>query len=72
VKLARKVDYQLEVFKPGFHTEAKTFFYKNGSLWMEDMTLKEDSIAVDDDDSQLDPGLFSDRTQSSGATYEGQ
>jgi hypothetical protein len=72
VKLARKANYQLEVFKPGFRTEAMQFYYKAGALAIDDMTLAEDSIQVTDDAQNLDPGLFSDRTQSSGATYEGQ
>lgn len=72
VKLGTKVDYKLEVFKPGFHTEALKFFYKHGAIAVDEITLKEDTIRVDDDGENLDPGLFSDRSQSSGATYEGQ
>lgn len=72
VKLATKVDYKLEVFKPGFHTEALNFFYKHGAIAVDQITLKEDTIKVEDDGENLDPGLFSDRSQSSGATYEGQ
>jgi hypothetical protein len=44
VRLATKVDYQLEVFKPGFHTEAKKFFYKHGAIQVDEITLNEDGL----------------------------
>lgn len=72
VKLAKKTEYTLDVFKPGYHTEAVKFFYKAGVVEVDTVQLKEDSIDVQDDGSNLDPGLFSDGAQSSGATYEGQ
>ena len=72
VKLAKKANYALEVFKPGFHTASVQFYYKKGAFVVEDQVLKEDSIVVEDDGSTIDPGLFADPTQSSGATYEGQ
>ena len=72
VKLAKKANYALEIFKPGFHTESAQFYYKKGAFIVEDKVLSEDSIVVQDDGTALDPSLFSDSTQSSGATYEGQ
>ncbi len=72
VRMPTKVDVELEVFKPGFHTHDLQFFYKRGAIEVEQITLKEDTIEVEDDAQNLDPGLFSDRSQSSGATYEGQ
>jgi hypothetical protein len=72
MRLARKVDYQLEVFKPGYHTESLPVHYKRGAVAVDPFTLKEDTIEVTDDDKNIDPGLFSDRSQSGGATYEGQ
>ena len=71
-KLTRKVDYVLEVFKPGFNLEKRKFFYKTGLVVVDAITLAEDTIKVDGDGENIDPGLFSDRTHSSGATYEGQ
>lgn len=72
VRMPTKVDVELEVFKPGFHTHDVHFFYKRGAVQVEQITLSEDTIEVEDDAQNLDPGLFSDRSQSSGATYEGQ
>lgn len=72
VRLATKVDVEIEIFKPGFHTEEVTFYYKRGLIEVEEITLKEETLRVEGDDQNLDPGLFSDRSQSSGATYEGQ
>lgn len=71
-KLTRKVDYVLEVFKPGFNVEKRKFYYKAGTVVIEAITLKEDTIEVDGDGENIDPGLFSDRTHGAGATYEGQ
>lgn len=71
-KLTKKVDYVLEVFKPGFNLEKRKFFYKSGVVIVDAITLAEDTIKVEGDGENIDPGLFSDRTHSSGATYEGQ
>jgi hypothetical protein len=71
-RLLRKTNYDLEIFKPGYHTAKTSFFYKRGGVVLDPTTLKEDTIEVADDGQNLDPGLFGDRTQGSGATYEGQ
>jgi hypothetical protein len=71
-KLTRKVDYKLEVFKPGFHTREVVFAYKKGELQVDTLMLTEDTIAVHDDEAKLDPAAYETATQASGATYEGQ
>lgn len=72
LKLAKKTDYTFEVFKAGFHVKSTETFYKKGPLAMEPITLVEDSIKVVDDGLELDPSIYSNPTQSSGANYEGQ
>ena len=72
MKLTRKVDYDLEVFKPGFHVEKRNFFYKSGPVAVAPITLAEETVVVTPDAENIDPGLFSDKTHGSGATYEGQ
>lgn len=71
VKLAKRAEYDLEVFKPGFHVQTSTFFYKRGTLDLEPLLLIEETIAIEDDQQNL-AGEFEDRTHSAGATYEGQ
>lgn len=71
-RLKRKIDYTVEVFKPGYHTESYTFYYKRGRQEVPTFTIKEETIKISDDGQDLDPELYQDQTQSSGATYEGQ
>lgn len=71
-KLLKKTDYTVEVFKPGYHIEKISFFYKRGPVAVDPIELTEETIKVDDDGANIDPGLFTDRTHGSGATYEGQ
>ena len=71
-KLKKKTDYKLEAFKPGYHLESIKFFYKRGSVEVDNLTLREDSLQVTDDGADLDATLHGDPTQSNGATYEGQ
>lgn len=72
VKLTKKVDYDLEVFKPGFHVEKRNFFYKSGPVSVDTITLAEETVQIAPDTENIDPGLFNDKTHGSGATYEGQ
>ena len=72
IKLTKKVDYDLEVFKPGFHVEKRNFFYKSGPVAVDTITLAEETVQVTPDAENIDPGLFNDQTHGSGATYEGQ
>lgn len=72
VKLERRTDYELTVFKPGYH-EAKTrFYFKRGELLLEPVTMRADTIRIDAADDNIDPGLYPDRAQNNGAAYEGE
>ncbi len=72
LKLMKKTDYTLEVFKPGFHTTSEAFYFKRGAHVLPTFTLKEETLAIQDDDADLDPELYQDATHSAGANYEGQ
>lgn len=71
-KLAKRTDYEIEIFKPGYHLDSRKFYYKAGPLELKPFTLVEETIQIRDDGENLDPALYSDRTTNSGATYEGQ
>jgi hypothetical protein len=70
-KLGKKTDYKLEVFKPGYHSFTLAVPYRRGELELEEVTMVEETIDVQDFPENLDPALYSQTTQSSGATYEG-
>jgi hypothetical protein len=72
VKLRRKTDYRVEVFKPGYHTQAVSLYFKRGEILMEAITVVEDTIEIQDHGENLDSDLFKDSTHSAGANYEGQ
>ena len=72
IKLGKKTEYTLEVFKPGFHTFQVPVSYRRGELEVETVTMIEETIDVRDFPENLDPALYSKATQSAGATYEGQ
>ncbi len=71
-KLKRRTTYEIEIFKPGYHLQQVLVEYKRGELLLEPIVLKEDTIRVVGVDENIDPGAYPDRTQSSGATYEGE
>lgn len=72
VKMQKKIEYALTVFKPGYHDFAVTVPYRRGPLEVETVTMIEETIAVEDFPENLDPALYSRPAQSAGATYEGQ
>ena len=72
IRLAKRMDYELEVFKPGFHTQTFNFYYKKKGLMLDTFTLVEETIEVQDHGENIDPTLYSDQTTNTGATYEGQ
>ncbi len=72
IRLARRTDYEIEVFKPGYHPDSREFFYRRGGLELVPFTLVEETIQIHDEGDNLDPDLFSDSTSNTGATYEGQ
>jgi hypothetical protein len=71
-KLARKVEYTLEVYKPGYHVNRSSFSYRKGEHVLDVLRLTEDTITIRDDEAELDPEQYEQQTHSSGANYEGQ
>lgn len=71
-RLARRVDYDIEIFKPGYHTQTTRVSYRKRDMEIPRVTLVEDTIVVRDDDEVIDPEAYDQRTHSSGASYEGQ
>jgi len=71
-RLARRVTYDLEVYKPGFHPRNLKLEYRKGELQVDTLMMTEDTIVVHDDDVQLDPDAYEQQTHSAGANYEGQ
>ena len=72
VKLKKRTDYGIEIFKPGYHVLNQDFYYKRGELLMEALVLKEDSIRVIGSDELFSPDDHRDRTHSSGQSLEGE
>jgi len=72
IKMKKRTDYDIEIFKPGFHVLSQAFYYKRGELFMEPMVLKEDSIRVIGNDEIYDPSDHRDRTHSAGQSLEGE
>ena len=72
-KLKPRTEYQFEVFKAGYHLyKSGAVYYKRGEFLLEPITLKEDTIRVMGNDSNIDPELYPDRSHSAGASYEGE
>ena len=72
VKLQRRADYEVSLFKPGFHNASTTFYFKRGELELEPLGMTEDTIRVDAGGENIDPGEYPDRAQNNGAAYEGE
>lgn len=72
IKLKRRSDYQVELFKVGYHDEKSEIHYVRGELVVEPITLTEETIRVDTSQDDIDPGKYADRAQSSGGSYEGE
>ena len=72
IRLSKKTDYGIEYFRTGFHIEQSKFYFKKGELFLEPITLAEDTIRVTVSDETLDPADLQQGTQSAGATYEGE
>jgi hypothetical protein len=72
VKLKRRTDYGMEIFKPGFHVLSEDFYFKRGELFMEPFVLKEDSIRVIGSEELFNPDEHRDRTHSAGQSLEGE
>ena len=72
VKLKRRTDYGMEIFKPGYHVLSEDFYFKRGELFMEPVVLKEDSIRVIGSEELFNPDEHRDRTHSAGQSLEGE
>lgn len=72
IKLPKKSDYAIEVFKPGYHPHDSQVFLRKGELVVGPITLVEETIAVQDLPENLDPGAHREAATSTGATFEWQ
>ena len=72
IKLSTRTEYRINYFKVGFHEESVVVQYKRGELAVEPVTLKEDTIRVENAADNIDPGQYSDKAQNSGGSYEGE
>ncbi len=71
-KLAKRAEYAIEVFKPGFHLHDTDIYFRKGEMTVAPITLVEETIAVQDLPENLDPAANSDAATSTGATFEWQ
>lgn len=71
-RLSRRTDYQLEVFRTGYHLARTQVSYRKGELLLEPITLKEDTIVLRGSEDDIDPARFPDRTHSAGSNFEGE
>lgn len=72
VKLEKKTDYTLEAFRTGYHVQRLDFYFKRGELFLDPVTMKEDTIRLQASEDDIDPSRFPDRTHSAGSNYEGE
>jgi hypothetical protein len=72
VRLHKRTNYILEVFKPGYHISSMSLEYIRGAVLLQSITVTEETIDVEDHGENLDPGLFTDSSHNSGANYEGE
>lgn len=72
IKLAKKTNYTVAFFKVGYNEATATLSYKRGVLQMEQITLIEDSIRLENSAADIDPGSLSDPAQNAGGSYEGE
>ena len=72
IKLDKRQEYTIELFRPGYHISESMVSYKKGALILEPMTLTEDTIELRPSSANIDPDQHPDRTHSSGTNYEGE
>jgi len=72
VKLARKTDYQIELFRTGYHISNENFYFKRGEYFLEPITMSEDTIRLKASDDDIDPDKYPQYTHSAGSNYEGE
>ncbi|TNE89114.1 MAG: carboxypeptidase regulatory-like domain-containing protein [Deltaproteobacteria bacterium] len=71
-KMSKKTVYTLEIYKPGYHVHTLTIDYRKGPLVLDLTPLVEESVELREDETPLDPNLYTDRADSTGVSYEGQ
>ncbi|MEN0061550.1 MAG: carboxypeptidase-like regulatory domain-containing protein [Myxococcota bacterium] len=72
IKLAKRAEYDIEVFKPGFHLHDTSVYFRKGEVVVAPITLVEETIAIQDLPENLDPAANADAATSTGATFEWQ
>ena len=72
IKLKKRSDYTVELFKVGYHDEKSEIHYVRGDLVVEPFTLTEETIRVDTSQDDIVPGKYADRAQAGGGSYEGE
>jgi hypothetical protein len=72
IRLDWRNDYEVEVFKAGYHVLRQTFYYKWGELLLDPIIISEDTIRVSGSDAAYDPAEHGDRTHSAGQSLEGE
>ena len=71
-KLAKKCEYSIEVYKPGYHVYQSSFSFRRGELTLDAIVLVEETIEVEDLPEDIAPSIDPEQTHAAGATYEGQ
>ena len=72
IRLGTRRDYDLEVFRLGYHAATTGFRYQRGSLDTGTLTLVEDGVRVATPDDDIDPGREAALPRAAGAAYEGE
>jgi len=72
IKLDKRQEYEVEAFRAGYHINSNLFFYKKGELYLDPITLTEDTIRVPFSEENIDPAQFPERTNATGVNYEGE
>ena len=72
VKLDKRTEYQIEIFKVGYHTTTSSLYFKRGELYLDPIVLKEETVRVVGSDADIDPGVNFNTSESGGGSYEGE
>lgn len=72
IKLDKKTDYEVELFRTGYHIASSSFYFKRGELFLEPITMAEDTIRLDVSQDDIDPEKYPNHTHSAGSNYEGE
>lgn len=72
IRLSRRTEYQLLLFRVGWNEQQIAVSYQRGELILAPITLQEDIIRVESSDEDIDPGSHTDPAQNAGGSYEGE